>query len=179
MLRHLVLGTDRVVSRISHVAAGIAALATLGCFGLVCYVVVARYFFGLSPSWSDEVGGWLVVALVMLAVAEGQRRGEHIGVDLLLERTEGGPHRALKAFGALCVAVAAGLLLWQGLETMAFSRMIGARALAVAEVPLWMVQALIPLGAGLMLLVALVQLLGLATGVDLVPEPKDVPRATE
>lgn len=179
MLRQLVLGADRVVGWIVRIATGVAALATLVGFGLVCYVVTARYFFGRGPSWSDEVGGWLVVALVMLAVAEAQRRGEHIGVDLLLERTTGRPHRLLKAFGTLCVGATAAVLVWQGWETVAFSQMIDARPLSIAEMPLWMVQALIPLGAALMLLVTLIQLAGLATGVDLVPEHEDEVRATE
>ena len=179
MLRRLVIGADRAVGWISRIAAGLAAVASLLCFSLVCYVVVARYFFGRAPSWSEEVGGWFVVALVMLAVAEAQRRGEHIGVDLLLEKTRGRPHRAVKAFGTFCVAASAAVLLWQGWEMVAFSQMIGARPLSIAEMPLWLVEALIPVGAALMLLVALVQLFGLITGIDLVPEHTETPRATE
>ena len=179
MLRRLTLGADRAVGWISRIAAGFAAVASLLCFGLVCYVVVVRYFFGSAPSWSDEVGGWFVVALVMLAVGEAQRRGEHIGVDLLLEKTTGRPHRLVKGFGTLCVAASAAILLWQGWEMVAFSQMIGARPLSIAEIPLWLIEVLVPIGAGVMLLVSVIQLLGLITGIDLVPEHTDAPRATE
>ena len=178
-MQRLVTGADRLIGWISRLAAGLAAIATLLCFGLVCYVVAARYFFGRAPSWSDEVGGWLVVALVMLAIAEAQRRGEHIGVDLLLERTTGRLHRLLKAFGALCVGVSAAVICWEGWETVLFSRMIGARPLSIAEIPMWWIEILIPIGAGLMLLVAVLQFVGFVAGIDLVPEHSEEPRATE
>lgn len=179
MLAKLARGADRVVGALSGLAVGLAALATLGCLALVCYAVVLRYFFGLPLSWTDEAGGFLVVLLVMLAVAEAQRRGEHIGVDLLLERARGRSRRALQAFGAACVAVAAAVLLWQGWETVAFSRMIGARPLVIAEIPLWTIEMFLPIGAGLLLLVSLAQLLGLAAGTFVDPEPPEAPKATE
>lgn len=168
-----------VASWLSRAAAALAALAALCCFGLVCYVVVSRYIFGGAPNWSDEAVGWLIVASVMLAIGEAQRRGEHIGVDLLLERVSGARHRAMKAFGALCVAASAVILVWQGWEMVAFSQMIGAKALAIDTVPLWVVQAMIPIGGALMLLVSLAQLIGLAAGIDTVPEPTEIPKATE
>lgn len=179
MLAKLARGADRVVGALSGVAVALAALATLGCLALVCYAVVLRYFFGKPLSWTDEAGGFLVVLLVMLAVAEGQRRGEHIGVDLLLERARGRGRRALQAFGAACVAAAAAVLLWQGWETVAFSRMIGARPLVIAEIPLWAIEMFLPIGAGLMLLVALAQLLALAAGIAVDRQSSDIPRATE
>jgi TRAP-type C4-dicarboxylate transport system permease small subunit len=179
VLARIARGADRLVGALSGLAVAVAGLATLICLALVCYGVVLRYFFGQPLSWSDEMGGFLVVVLVMLAVAEAQRRGEHIGVDLLLERSRGRFRRALQGFGVLWVAVAAVVLLWQGWETVAFSRMIGARPLALAEIPLWLVEMFIPIGAALMLLVSLAQLLGLVAGTAPEFEQPDVPKATE
>lgn len=181
MLARIARGAGKVAGALSGLAVAVAGLATLGCLALVCYGVVLRYFFGQPLSWSDEAGGFLVVVLVMLAVAEAQRRGEHIGVDLLLERSKGRFRRGLQAFASLCVAAAAAVLLWQGWETVAFSRMIGARPLVLAEIPMWAIEMFLPIGAGLMLLVALVQLLALAAGLEPVPDEdtRDLPRATE
>ena len=183
MLARIARGADRLVGVLSGLAAAAAGLATLCCLALVCYSVGMRYFLGQPLSWSDEAAGFLVVLLVMLAVAEAQRRGEHIGVDLLLERARGRRRRLLQAFGALCVAAAATVLLWQGWETIAFSWMIGARPMVIAEIPLWLIEMFLPLGAGLMLLVSLAQLLALAAGTA--PEHDETegnaapPRATE
>lgn len=179
MLARIARVADRVVGALSGLAVALAALATLACLALVCYAVVLRYFFGLPLSWTDEAAGFLVVLLVMLAVAEAQRRGEHIGVDLLLERSHGRRRRLLQAFGTLCVAAAAAVLLWQGWETVAFSRMIGARPLVLADVPMWAIEMFLPIGAGLMLLVSLAQLLALAAGTFVDPEASEAPKATE
>jgi TRAP-type C4-dicarboxylate transport system permease small subunit len=179
MLAKIARGADRVVGALSGLAVALAAVATLGCLALVCYAVILRYFFGRPLSWTDEAGGFLVVLLVMLAVAEAQRRGEHIGVDLLLERSRDRFRRILRAFGAACVAAASAVLLWQGWETVAFSRMIGARPLVIAEIPLWAIEMFLPIGAALMLLVSLAQLLALAAGTAPEFEQPEIPKATE
>ena len=84
------------LSRAGEWIAGVACLATLG---LVCYAVVLRYFFNKPQSWLDEAVGLLIVISVMLAVPEAQRRGENIGVDLVIDRLKGKGRRALVAFG--------------------------------------------------------------------------------
>src|SRR3712207_7614979 len=53
---------------------------TLFRSGLVCYSVVMRYFLGRPQPWVDEAVGWLLVVIVMLAIPEVQRRGDHIGI---------------------------------------------------------------------------------------------------
>ena len=45
-----------------------------------------RYAFNAAPMWVDDIAGFSLVAIVMLAAAQTLRRGEHIGVDLLTER---------------------------------------------------------------------------------------------
>lgn len=163
---------ERIVAIVSRVAQAIAAIACLACFALVCWAVAMRYLFNVPQSWSDEAVGWLVVALVMLAAPEAQRRGENIGVDWLVDSWTGAKRRAVIGLGSLSVAICAVVLIWEGSETVAFTRMIGIKSNQLPEVPLWAVQALIPIGAGLLLLVALVQILALLRG----REPRDFER---
>ncbi|MCC7049206.1 MAG: TRAP transporter small permease [Alphaproteobacteria bacterium] len=148
----------------SRVATALAAVAVLACFVLVCWAVGARYFFNRPLTWSDEVTGWLVVAMVMLAVADAQRRGENIGVDLLLERTRGRVRRALVALGVAMVAVCAAMILVHGIEMVQFSRMLDLRSNTLGAVGVWVVQLLVPIGAALLLVVALAQLVVVAAG---------------
>ena len=63
------------------------------------------------------------------------------------------------------VAATAAVLLSEGLATVAFSRMVGI-ATDVEGVPIWWVQTLIPLGAALLLVVALAQVVVLACGLE-------------
>ena len=151
------------LSRMGEWIAGVACLATLS---LVCYAVVMRYFFNKPQSWSDEAVGLLIVISVMLAVPEAQRRGENIGVDLVIERLKGGRRRALTAFGCLTVAITAAILISEGIDMVAFTRMIGIVSNSLPEVPLWAAQAFVPLGAVLLLLVALAQLLVYLAGFE-------------
>src|SRR5262245_14488805 len=160
---------ERAAALASRVAEGVAAVACLGCLALVCYAVVARYVFGRPQAWTDEAVGWLVVALVMLAVPEAQRRGENIGVDWLVDRWTGAKRRAVIGLGAAAVAVTALVLIREGWETVAFTRMVGMVSNQIPEFPLWAVQALIPLGAALLLLVAIGQVAAWLAG----REPKD------
>jgi TRAP-type C4-dicarboxylate transport system permease small subunit len=155
---------ERIAAAVSRFAQALAAIACLGCLALVCYAVVVRYLFGRAEPWTDEAVGWCVVALVMLAVPEAQRRGENIGVDWLVDKWSGARRRAVIGLGALSVAITALVLIREGWETVAFTRTIGIVSNQIPEVPLWAVQALIPIGAGLLLLVAVAQIAAWCAG---------------
>jgi TRAP-type C4-dicarboxylate transport system permease small subunit len=156
---------DRVVRAISAGALHLAAAACLLCFVLMCVAVGMRYFFGQPQPWIDFVVGWLVVAMVAFAAPAAQLEGEHVGVDTLSERARGKARRALAAFGLLCVAATAAIMIWEGWAMVAFSRMTGMMT-ELHPIPLWWIQVLVPAGFVLMLLVALAQLLRVARGLD-------------
>ncbi|MBL8704173.1 MAG: TRAP transporter small permease [Rhodospirillales bacterium] len=157
----------------STCATAIAAVAVLACFAVVCWGVAARYFFNRPLVWSDEVSGWLVVGIVMLAIADCQRRNENIGVDLLLEKSHGRRRAGLLAFGMAMVAICALAMTWYGVEMVQFSRMLDLRSNTIGWVPVWPVQVLVPLGAGLLLVVSVAQLIIVATGRT--PDHYDAP----
>jgi len=163
-LARVALAADRVAAFACRVATGLAALAVLACFALVCLGVGMRYFYNRPLTWSDEVCGWLVVAVVMLAVADAQRRGENIGVDLLLDRTRGRARRALLALGCATVAISALLMTIHGVEMVQFSHMLDLRSTTLGNVSMWTVQLLVPIGAAMLLIVSVAQLLILAAG---------------
>lgn len=156
---------EAAVALVCRLGALLGALAGLICFILVCASVGWRYFLGQPQPWIDYLAAWLVVALTMFAAAETQRRGEHIGVEVLTARLTGWRRRMARLFGAAAVALTAAILLSEGIATVAFSRMIGI-ATDVEGVPIWWVQTLIPIGAGLLLLAALAQIVVLACGLE-------------
>jgi TRAP-type C4-dicarboxylate transport system permease small subunit len=171
---------ERSVAGLARAAGALGALATLCCLGLIGYAVAMRYLLGQPQPWTDKVAGWLVVALVMFAAPEAQRRFEHIGVDIAVGRL--GPRLARLAhlIGVLSVALVAGLLVHAGWEMVAFSRMVGMMS-DLEGVPIWWVQALLPFGAALLLLVALCQALLLLVGRQPahLPQPGDDPLGRE
>jgi TRAP-type C4-dicarboxylate transport system permease small subunit len=169
-----VSGPERLVAWLSRIVAGVGALATVTCLLLVGYAVLMRYALGQPQPWVDKVAGWLVVALVMLAAPEAQRRFEHIGVDLAVGRLGPRLARAANLLGALSVAVVAVVLFLAGWEAIEFSRMVGLMT-DLPGVPVWWIQLLLPVGAALLFLVSACQVLLLAMGRD----PAFLPRPGE
>jgi TRAP-type C4-dicarboxylate transport system permease small subunit len=147
----------RAIGTLSRLAYGLASLST------IVGSVVARYVFHAPQPWIDKVAGWLVLALVLLAAPEAQRRFEHIGVDVAVGRMGPRLARAAHVVGAASVVAVSGILLWAGWETVAFSHMVGL-VTDVAEIPEWWVQLLLPVGAAVLLLVSLAQLMVLLMG---------------
>ncbi|WP_426957808.1 TRAP transporter small permease [Muricoccus radiodurans] len=153
----------RAVGWVSRIAVVLGSLATVICLLLICLSVVARYGFNAPMPWIDKVAGWLVVALVLLAAPEAQRRFEHIGVDVAVGRLGPRLARVAHIIGAASVALVSGILLWAGWEAVEFSRMVGLMT-DIEGVPEWWVQAFLPVGSAVMLLVSLAQCFVLIAG---------------
>jgi len=166
----LVRAIEVGVAVFSKVALWISALLLMCLFGLIAYSVGMRYFAGRPQPWIDEVAGWLLVGSVMLAIPEVQRRGDHIGIDFVTGMLGQRGRRALLAFGVLTVLASAAIFVREGFVMVEFSRMVGVLSNQIPEVPLWMVQGVVPIGFLLMALVALVQLACFALGL----EPRDM-----
>ena len=161
---------ERAVALVSQAALVLAGVTTFAIFVLVTSSVVARYFFNAPQPWIDEAVGWLLVMSVMLSLPEVQRRGDHIGIDFLATRLSGAGRRPLILFGLATVLAAGIIFVVEGIEMVEFSRMIGVLSNQIPEVPLWAVQALIPLGFVLLLLVAATQFLCVMLGL----RPRDM-----
>ncbi|MGQ0662625.1 MAG: TRAP transporter small permease [Pseudomonadota bacterium] len=159
-------GLERLVAGLARAASYVAGAACLATLALVGYAVAMRYFLNRPQSWSDEAVGWLVVVTVMLAVPEAQRRGENIGVDVLTSRLTGAGRRGVAIMRALSVAIVAAILISEGLEMVAFTRRVGIVSNALPEVGLWAIQAFVPLGGLLLLIVALSELGCHVAGVE-------------
>ena len=165
-LRREIRRIESAVATLSLFASWLAGAACLACLALVCYAVAMRYFFGRPQSWTDESVGWLIVVAIMFAVPEAQRRGEHIGVDALIDKLSSRWRRALAILGVATVVATAAILVREGIETVAFTSMIGIKSLGLPDFPLWLIQAMVPAGAVLLLLVALTQLLVHLAGME-------------
>lgn len=164
-----------LVRRLAQLGIALAALALLASLVLIVYSVVMRYFLNQPAAWVDELVGYLLVACVMLAAADALLQGEHLAVDLLTERL-GAPGRRLTLLaGLVAVALCGALLAVEGWDMVGFSRMVGLKSNGYMAVPMWIPQLLIPIGALLLLLAAVVALHAAARGEtgqsDATPHP--------
>ncbi len=94
----------------------------------------------------------------MLAAADALLEGEHIAVDIVTERLAARGKRLTLLVGLVAVALSALLLAVEGCDMVAFSRMVGLMSNGYMAVPMWIPQLLVPIGAALMLLAAVVAL---------------------
>lgn len=147
---------ERLVRGIARVALGLSAAALLASLATISYSVIRRYVFDAPVAWTDELVGYLLVASVMLAAADALFGGEHIAVDIITERLAPSGKRIAFLFGLVAVAATALLLLIEGVGMVQFSHRVGLRSNGDLALPLWMPQLLVPIGALLLLLAAIV-----------------------
>lgn len=154
----------RVISAINAVAVGLSAAGVLASLGLIAWAVVMRYVFSRPPVWTDEVVGFMLVGIVMLAAAQSLRRGEHIGVDILVTRLGARGRFWAQLWSSASVLIVALILIVNGWRTAMFSRQLGVLTEGNLEIPVYWLQLFLPLGGLMMLLVSLETLLRLAAG---------------
>ncbi len=155
----------RVLGALTQAAIAVSAAGVLVSLALIAWAVVMRYVFNRAPVWVDDAVGFMLVGIVMLAAAQVLRRGEHIGVDLLTTRLGPRAKRWAEAWSALAVLAVSLILVVNGWRTAMFAKSLGIVAEGQIEVPVYWLQLLLPLGGGLMALVALEALARLAAGL--------------
>lgn len=159
------------VRRLAAVGIALAAAALIASMLLVTYAVVMRYFLNQPPPWVDEVVGYLLVAAVMLAAADALLQGEHIAVDILTERLGERGRKATLLIGLVTVAVSGALLVNEGMDMVGFSHMVGLNSNGFLATPMWIPQLLIPVGAAVMTLAAVVAFIDAWRGTTPAADP--------
>ncbi len=170
------------VAFLSGAAMALSAAGLLLSLVLIGWAVIMRYAFNAAPVWVDEVVGFLLVAIVMLAAAQTFRRGEHIGVDLLVDRLSAKGKRWALGWAAVVTAIVALVLVLNGMQTAMLARMLGLLTEGHLEWPTWWLMLLMPVGGALLLLAAVESLWRAITGQILtfasshgLPAPEELP----
>lgn len=125
------------------------ALAALGMVGTLVFVatgIVTRPL-GLYLRGTDAYAGYTMAACGFLALAYTYKHGEHIRVNLLLDRL-GPTLRNCAEWLSLLVALAVvGTLAWYSVRLAWFSWEFGDRSQGIDATPLWMPQLLMVFGS--------------------------------
>jgi TRAP-type C4-dicarboxylate transport system permease small subunit len=161
-LADIVQRFDRVLTRIENVlAASALGLATL----IAIVAVVLRYVFGIFLFWSEEAIIYLIIYSTFLGAVITLRHNEHVNVDVFGAFLKARGKRAFAVLGAaitvvylVCIGFFAWLLLFEPFSTSTITPSL--------KLPLWVVEAAVPIGLTLMLLRALEILVRAARGVE-------------
>ncbi|MEQ9812270.1 MAG: TRAP transporter small permease [Azospirillaceae bacterium] len=149
---------DRLADRVSAILQilGVALLSLL-VIGVGAQVIF-RYFFGVTPQWSEEVGRYLLIHTTLMGAAVSVHTREHIRLDIIVKALPALLQVLIDRANRLIALGLFGLLTWYGIETVDF--MWGQRSQGL-RIPLaWSFMGL-PVYFGLAFLFAL---LGLVRG---------------
>jgi TRAP-type C4-dicarboxylate transport system permease small subunit len=144
-------------------AAGLAALALLGIFVTMMAQVIAREL-GLQLAGADDFTAYLCVATTFFALAATFKRGELIRVGMALGQLSPGQRRVMEALVLALAAVVIGTIVWWTAQDTMFSLEIEEVAQGTVPFPLWIPKLAMPLGAGLLLVAILDELIRVLAG---------------
>ncbi|MXN17752.1 TRAP transporter small permease subunit [Pseudooceanicola sp. GBMRC 2024] len=157
----------RPVDWLSGLANTLAALCLFGIFLLVGAEIVMRNVFLASLDFSWDVSAYLMGAAFMLSAASALKNGSHVRVTALREVLPARAALGLDAAACLVGLVIAVMLTWALGQSAWLSFLRGSTSSSVVRIPLVWPQSVLALGAGLLSLQMLAQLLRVTRGEDL------------
>ena len=143
---------DRALGGLVAAANAVSAAFVLLLMVLVVADITGRYVFNSPVPMAYEVGSFMLVFIVFLALASTQRAGAHIRVEFLTLRL---PPRARACLDILAYGL--GLLvyvtiLWRGFGWAWTSWQVGDYVAGLINIPRYPSQFVVPLGAAILCL---------------------------
>lgn len=137
---------ERLLSRAEELIIGVLLASAAAT---IFVNVVARYVFNLGFPWAEELVRYEIVWMAFIGGSVAARQGIHIGVDVIAKFAPPRIGRMVTlVVYALSVAFCS-LFAYFGAELIVETSAFGQVSPAL-QVPMWTVQAAIPVGAGLM-----------------------------
>lgn len=152
--------TEKLRRSIEHMLRAVRVLAVIL---LVCSVslnfcnIIGRYFFAHSITWAEEIMLFLMVGCVFFGAATPAWEGRHIRMDVFLRMTPPRVRNTLHFLSDFALVVTSIVLIIFALPTILQLLQFDQRSMA-ANIPLFIPQAAIPIGLGLMALLAVVRI---------------------
>jgi TRAP-type C4-dicarboxylate transport system permease small subunit len=154
----------RLLDTLYAAAAALAALSLLGIFLMMMAQVVMREL-QLQLSGADDLTAYLCVSTTFFALAATFKRGELIRVGMLIEKLGPGPRRAVEALVLALAACMVGYIVWWTAQDVLFSFEIEEVAQGTVPFLVWIPKLAMPLGAGLLLVAILDELVRVGAGL--------------
>ena len=131
------------VERICQLLCGVGLFAMIA---IVTLEVITRNLFGFSFQISDELGGYIIVLISFLSLCVCQVNQSFHHVEFLQARLSRRGRAASRVVFDLICLVLCGILLWQMIRLTLNSFASEDVAPTPLMTPLWLPQALMPLG---------------------------------
>jgi TRAP-type C4-dicarboxylate transport system permease small subunit len=151
---------DRFVAAanvLGRVGAALASVALAVLIILITLQVICRRFLGAPIVFTDEVSGYLLVVVTFLGLGYAMQRGDHIQVAILTGRLSPPALRRLRIAWCLVGLAFTGLLTVRLAQLAVDSARLGTFSIT-SQIPLAPIQAVAPVGCGLLFLQIVAQL---------------------
>ncbi len=141
-----------IIDRLSEALALVGGVVVLLVTLMITYAVVARKVFNAPLGLSLEISNYAVIAIVFLPLAWIQAQKRHVSVDLITSRLSPRKQTILDIFASVLCFVFCALLAWKSGELAWNSYEMGLRSATTLRVPLFIPQAIVPIGSFLICL---------------------------
>lgn len=119
--------------------------------GVLLYGALARAA-AASPIWTDEMAQFLLMGYFLLGGAWSMQLGSAVRMDLLYERWSDRTKAAVDAVTILSLLIYLGVLLWGGIESLAYALEFSERKRGAWRPYMWPIKTIMVFGIVLMLL---------------------------
>ena len=157
-------GFVRSITALSRFFGGIAAAMVATSLVLVCQMVVMEYALDLPTPWPSEVASYLMMGVTFLGTPYVFASGGHVAIGLFSGHSPAPRSRLRRAAVALASLVFALGFTVTGMAVLLKAVREGWQMDDIAGVALWIPYLTFPLGAGLLALQCLAELIAIVTG---------------
>lgn len=147
---HLIETVSSGPSPIENASEALCALFLLAMIVLIGAEAIARNVFGTSLQVTDEVGGYLLVALTFLSMPVAEAHGAFHRVELIQSKLGPSARIVSQIVFDLMSLIASGLVTWQLTRLVLNSWRAEDVAPTPLQTPLWMPQAAMAIGMALL-----------------------------
>jgi len=148
---------SRLGDGIARVFLGIAAIALLCIVAINAANVIGRYFFNAPFSWAEELMLFLMVVVVFTGVIAVGWRNQHIRIDAFIDRAPPTFQRIVRLMTSLVTIIVLVAVAAAGSRVVTTLYAFDQRSDAL-HFPIWIPQAFVVIGLGLMAVLAAVSL---------------------
>ena len=141
------------------------ALLVFAVFSVV-FQVIARYFFGLSFIWINEVNEYILLYVPFLGAAWLLRHNGHVTVDLVVRVLPPRIKKASNVLVAVLGIIVSSVLVWYGTSVTMEAYARGTVSTTSTQLPLVYLLVVIPVGSLLLLLEFIRKAFHGATGAE-------------
>ncbi|MGA0542158.1 TRAP transporter small permease subunit [Neotabrizicola sp. VNH66] len=151
--------TIAAIDSLTELGGILGALCLLGILALIAAELISRNIFAYSLHFSWDLAGYLMGGCFLLASASALKGGSHVRVTALVEVLPRAVSRRLDLFACLLGLAICGYLAWALIEMAWLSGQRGSTAATSFRVPLVYPQGALALGAAILTLQCLAQVL--------------------